>query len=935
MDIRKFLKGKDQASGGSSKSPGNKTTSSRRRQPAPRIIDDDDDEDNDNDNDNFLIDDDEDFQPSSRQASSRKPSSRRLKLGKPPVAEPTPAAETKTETLPRKRGRPSTSTSASKSSTAVPAANAGFGGSSAAVSSGGDGNGESAPPPKKPRWVPRADDPPNRGNKPLPVGTPNCLSGHVFVISGILDSLLREECQDLVRQYGARVVSAVSKKVTHGIIGTEPGESKLAKLRTNKTPMINEDDLFAIINASRSQSKKSVEKEKEGELATGEMGNGQTVKKQPMVTADENDETEEDRIAPVASAKSRSGMRASKGHSNNVKPSPARKHNADTFTSLSLWVDKYKPKSTTDLVGNQKAVKDLTQWLTGWRHNFIRNNGHDKKMKDRTDWDQPAVLLVGAPGIGKTTAAHIVCHESGFEPHELNASDVRNKAGVQQLAETVMVANTMSRYLRIEGGGHGGDRFPNGQVLIMDEVDGMSGGDRGGSQELIRMIKKTRVPIICIANDDTTPNMRSLSNSCFKIRFRRPTVVSVTKRLSEIARREGFHAMGDQVLNKLAEGCNGDVRQMINLLQTWRVTSPALSYVQVKNRLDVEGKTLVQKSIFELSLSFFKPGAEGSLNSLAARTDNYFADADLVPLFVQENYVSAAGAMRSLEALADASECIAEGDVCNALVRKDQRWELMPTCAVLSAIRPGCLLAGGLSSQPQFPAFLGNLSKGNKWYRIVQGLEMKIRAAPSTTSGSTRAFRLDYIPALTTCLASPLIFNGASGIEQVIERLDAYYLEKDPDWEEILEAGVYGKGRSPLENIAPAVKKALTSEYNTTSHARSTVTGARVGIKGADGSIVTSKKEEKEAIGVVDDDEDGADQEQVAEDEDGEENIFKEFGAKKGRAGSSRGRGKTRGKGRGSTANRSSSGGSKSKGSSTATDSRSGSKRGRSGRKGK
>lgn len=37
--------------------------------------------------------------------------------------------------------------------------------------------------------------------------------------------------------------------------------------------------------------------------------------------------------------------------------------------------------------------------------------------------------------------------------------------------------------------------------LVMDEVDGMSGGDRGGMQELIALIKSTRVPIICIAND--------------------------------------------------------------------------------------------------------------------------------------------------------------------------------------------------------------------------------------------------------------------------------------------------------------------------------------------------------------------------------------------------------------------------------------------------
>ena len=39
------------------------------------------------------------------------------------------------------------------------------------------------------------------------------------------------------------------------------------------------------------------------------------------------------------------------------------------------------------------------------------------------------------------------------------------------------------------------------RVVIMDEVDGMSGQDRGGMQELIRLIKLSKVPIICICND--------------------------------------------------------------------------------------------------------------------------------------------------------------------------------------------------------------------------------------------------------------------------------------------------------------------------------------------------------------------------------------------------------------------------------------------------
>ena len=55
----------------------------------------------------------------------------------------------------------------------------------------------------------------------------------------------------------------------------------------------------------------------------------------------------------------------------------------------------------------------------------------------------------------------------------------------------------------------------------MDEVDGMSSGDRGGLAELILLLKKTRVPIICICNDRSSPKVRSLANYCLDLHLRR------------------------------------------------------------------------------------------------------------------------------------------------------------------------------------------------------------------------------------------------------------------------------------------------------------------------------------------------------------------------------------------------------------------------------
>jgi DNA polymerase III delta prime subunit len=47
------------------------------------------------------------------------------------------------------------------------------------------------------------------------------------------------------------------------------------------------------------------------------------------------------------------------------------------------------------------------------------------------------------------------------------------------------------------------------RVVIMDEVDGMSASDRGGTQELIKMIKTSKIPIICICNDRYSQKVKS------------------------------------------------------------------------------------------------------------------------------------------------------------------------------------------------------------------------------------------------------------------------------------------------------------------------------------------------------------------------------------------------------------------------------------------
>ena len=64
-------------------------------------------------------------------------------------------------------------------------------------------------------------------------GEENCLEGLTFVITGVLESIERDDAMDLIQRYGGKVTGSVSKKTSYVVVGRDAGESKLSKVRTS------------------------------------------------------------------------------------------------------------------------------------------------------------------------------------------------------------------------------------------------------------------------------------------------------------------------------------------------------------------------------------------------------------------------------------------------------------------------------------------------------------------------------------------------------------------------------------------------------------------------------------------------------------------------------------------------------------------------------
>jgi replication factor C large subunit len=197
------------------------------------------------------------------------------------------------------------------------------------------------------------------------------------------------------------------------------------------------------------------------------------------------------------------------------------------------WVEKYRPKSLGDIVGNNTAVRQLAEWAAGWKIG-----------------DDP-VLLYGKPGIGKTSAVYALAADMKWEIVELNASDDRTKSAIDRIAGTTATTQSLTGASR--------------KLLVFDEADNLYGNaDRGGARAILDTIKNSRQPIVLIAND-IYGVAKELKSVCTPIQFRSLQARSIVPRLKYICSAEGINCDENSLIN-IAEESSGDLRSAINML---------------------------------------------------------------------------------------------------------------------------------------------------------------------------------------------------------------------------------------------------------------------------------------------------------------------------------------------------------------------------------
>jgi len=198
-----------------------------------------------------------------------------------------------------------------------------------------------------------------------------------------------------------------------------------------------------------------------------------------------------------------------------------------------MWSEKYRPKNLLEMVGNEEAKESFVKWFGKW----IKGT--------------KPLLLIGPPGIGKTTMAVLGSKQFGYDLISLNASDVRSKQKIQEILNPIL-----------------GNRSVLGNPMIfVDEVDGIHGrSDFGGVDALVDILKESTIPIILAANSDLSDKMKTIKKVTTTVKLRPLPPRLMRLYIEEILKREGASIKIGNMIKMIIDS-RGDIRSILNSAQ--------------------------------------------------------------------------------------------------------------------------------------------------------------------------------------------------------------------------------------------------------------------------------------------------------------------------------------------------------------------------------
>lgn len=245
-----------------------------------------------------------------------------------------------------------------------------------------------------------------------------------------------------------------------------------------------------------------------------------------------------------------------------------------------MWVESSRPRTVEELIGNEEARLAIIKWLAEW-----------------VIGSKP-LLLLGPPGVGKTTVVQALSFQFDYDLIEMNASDTRNR---EILLNRIIPAFKNTSLLEKK------------MLLFLDEVDGISGRqDIGGIEYLVSVLKAPTIPVIMAANSRDT-KIRDLAKISKVIEFEPIHPRLLLLYINHILKKHNVTLSPEDKFS-IVRSSNGDVRALLNNAQSISAGYDAYK----EDSFDVDIKSAVNL--------FFSCLSAEEAKKILSRTDAIYID---------------------------------------------------------------------------------------------------------------------------------------------------------------------------------------------------------------------------------------------------------------------------------------------------------------------
>jgi len=210
---------------------------------------------------------------------------------------------------------------------------------------------------------------------------------------------------------------------------------------------------------------------------------------------------------------------------------------------------------------------------------------NDYELNKNNPLFKKGIYIYGEPGTGKTIFVTKILKELDFDIIKYDAGDVRNTSVIEDITRHNMSdKNIMSLF----------NKKIRKIAIVMDEIDGMNNGDKGGINTLIKLIrpKKTKKqkledvcinPIICIGNYMIDKKIRELMKVCNTIELKTPTSNQISNIINTL-----LPNVEEKIINKITTVVQGDLRKLNNIYNLYKKKPELFNNEIIQNTLQIK-----------------------------------------------------------------------------------------------------------------------------------------------------------------------------------------------------------------------------------------------------------------------------------------------------------------------------------------------------------